>query len=141
MFFHSKTSICAFSKTFIIFYFSFYTKGQFCQTYVCEDYCLHGGTPTGNWKDDHYQCHCDCPPGTSGPRCEKDACTTLSCKNGGRCVVLDTREICNCSLEYTGTPPKFDKTLQWSRNKSNFVFYFCLSLFFFNLKRGILLQK
>ena len=102
MFFHSKT-VFAFSKTSIFFYFSFYSKGQFCQTYVCEDYCLHGGTPTGNWEDDHYQCHCDCPPGTSGPRCEKDACTTLSCKNGGRCVVLDTREICNCSLEYTGT--------------------------------------
>ena len=78
-------------------------KGQFCESYVCQDYCLHGGSPTGHLESSgHYQCHCDCPPGTSGLRCEKDACSTLQCFHGGHCTILGGRELCNCTLNYSG---------------------------------------
>ena len=78
-------------------------KGQFCESYVCQDYCLHGGSPTGHLESSgHYSCHCDCPPGTSGLRCEKDSCTTLQCFHGGHCTILGGRELCNCTLNYAG---------------------------------------
>ena len=78
-------------------------KGKFCEAYVCHDYCRHGGTPTGHLEaSGHYQCHCDCPPGTYGPQCEKNTCNTIQCFHGGHCTILGGRELCNCTLGYAG---------------------------------------
>ena len=58
---------------------------------------------SGTWTEEDYHCKCDCPPGTSGLRCEKDSCSSgLKCLNGGHCKVLDSREICNCTMAFTG---------------------------------------
>jgi hypothetical protein len=48
-------------------------------------------------------CLCECPPGTGGRRCERTSCSSPSrCINKGQCVLLDGREVCNCTSEFAG---------------------------------------
>lgn len=77
-------------------------SGEHCETFVCHNYCMHGGCSvdgSGNPK-------CECEQGRTGDRCETDTCENY-CLNGGRCYKqLSSNSAavpkCECAHGYEG---------------------------------------
>lgn len=78
-------------------------EGEYCQTGVCDGYCVTGtctietsGRPM-----------CQCPETGYGDRCEKQVCEGR-CQNGGKCV-LDSAGYprCECEVGYVGDVCQF----------------------------------
>ncbi|KFB47027.1 AGAP007023-PA-like protein [Anopheles sinensis] len=76
----------------------FYT-GKFCETNVCQNFCLHGSCTMG--RDNKPRCECESP--YEGIRCDQKPCDGF-CLNGGLCQSKSaTERICQCdSTGFTG---------------------------------------
>ncbi|XP_042220954.1 prolow-density lipoprotein receptor-related protein 1-like isoform X2 [Homarus americanus] len=76
--------------------------GERCDHYKCDHYCHRGSC-----RITADEAVCDCEDGYTGPHCTvpistSGVCSPNYCENGGSCVMLNGRERCKCSLEYTG---------------------------------------
>ncbi|XP_069577733.1 protein jagged-1a-like [Brachyistius frenatus] len=77
--------------------------GQLCDKDLntCRTWqpCLNGGTCSNTGPDKY---HCSCPEGFSGVTCQKAACRSGLCLNGGSCAETDQGFECRCAPGWTG---------------------------------------
>lgn len=71
----------------------------------------------------HGSFRCGCVDGFVGERCEMDTneCSSTPCNNGGRCVDLVNRFICECASGYEGTVSSHKSLVL--RTHNNFLVY------------------
>lgn len=84
--------------------------GARCETDLCKNYCLNGGTCVA-FKNATVRCE-NCDLGFQGARCEIDICKK-NCLNGGMCDLKDRQPVCTCPLGFYGDKcetkrPKWD---------------------------------
>lgn len=95
-------------------------NGKKCDNDVCADFCHNGGVCLRGAK----KISCNCPSGFTGKRCEisvncsdpsqcspteqsasnttSTACNSVSCANGGTCVVIRDQAFCRCTDDWAG---------------------------------------